>query len=418
MSHNYVITEEIQDRWDEYIDVEGLDEIKGSDRKVLTRLMENTRRDMNETVTAGDIATYDPVLIPLLRRTQPSLVTPGLIGMQPMSGPTGLVFAMHVNYVSNDGLNTRTETWNANVPNKDYSGPMATADAEKLGVDYEVAGGAGDPANDPTYQVNPWAEMDFTISSVTVTAESRAMKARFTDELAQDLRAIHGADADGELVSILQSEVVAEQDREVLGHINLQAVAAGNVQADGSTAGTTHVNVANFGGRWAVEKYQMFIIYIDAQANEIARQTRRGRGNFIITSANVAGALDMAGRLHTDRTWGTMAPNTVGPAFVGVLAGKYKVYVDPYAASDYVTIGYKGANQYDAGLFKTPYVPLRLYRARGEEDFQPRIGFKTRYGLVSNPYYKGTGNAPMSDAGTNQYFRTFTVLNILDPGVT
>lgn len=414
MSQNvYELTESIQKEWAQFVDVDGEATLKSArERKNLIRLMENTKRDLSEQVTASDVAGYDPVLIPMIRRTQPSMVTTGLCGNQPMSGPTGLVFAYRVETKSPAGA--VTEVWNSSAPDKDFTKLADTATSEQLGAALETDS-TSVSTNEPVVQSNPWPEVQFTIEKVTVTAEPRALKATFTDELAYDLRKLHGIDAEMELVNICSTEIVAEQDREILYEINRQAVPGGNVQADGTTAGTTHVNVANFDGRWAVEKYQMFAIYIDAQASLIARNTRRGRGNFIITSSNVAGALDMAGRLNTDVQFGMMAPDTTGPAYVGVLAGKYRVYVDPYAKGDYVTIGYKGVNDYDAGLFIAPYVPLRLYKARGENDFQPRIGFKTRRGLVSNPYYKGTGGAALSDDGTNQYFRTFAVLNILNP---
>lgn len=412
-THSYVLTEDIQQKWNEFIDVEEGTELKGEKRNHLTRLLENTTRNMEEEVTAGDIAKYDPILIPMMVRTQPAMVTTALIGTQPMSGPTGLVFAFHVNYV--DAAGVRTETWRNTVPDMNYSKIADTATAEQLGKNLQVDTTAG-TTNTPVTQTNPWPEMDFVIDKVTVTAEPRALKATFTDELATDFKAIHGGNADAELVNILHTELIAEQDREMLFEVNRQAVLGGNVLADGTTAGNTHVNVTNFDGRWAVEKYQMFVIFIDSQAHEVAVNTRRGRANFMVTTANIAGALDMAGKINSKVTFGLTAPDVTGPAYVGVLAGKYRVYVDPYATEDYVTLGYKGASQYDAGLFMAPYVPLRLYRARGENDFQPRIGFKTRYGIVSNPYFKGTGaNPALSDDGTNHYFRTFKVLNVLNP---
>lgn len=418
---SFEITNEIREKWAPILESEGAPTIKDSTvRNNLIRVLENTARaaeqgDLSEAMTVtgeallrednvtADVARFDPVLMSLIRRTQPSLVANDLVGVQPMSGPTGLIFVMRVNYENSDG--TRTETFNHTVPDVNRSGDgagagMATADGEILGRNNIVDTSDSGAAADPVLQANPWQEMSFAIEKTTVTAVTRALKARYTRELEQDLRAIHGLDAGTELTNILRGELVAEIDREIIASARSLAVDVGDF---GLTDDTD--------GRWEVEKYKALAVKIEREANLIARGTRRGKGNKIVTSATVAGALRMAGSVDTSTDMGTFnAPNTVGLAYVGKFQGGYDLYVDPYLDTDEVMILYKGANVYDAGLFYCPYIPLELVRAVGEEDFQPRMGFKTRYGLQANPFGNVTGVAALGNG--NQYFRKFTVTQL------
>jgi len=259
--------------------------------------------------------------------------------------------------------------------------------------------------------------MGFTIDKATVTAKSRALKAEYTMELAQDLKAIHGLDAETELANILSAEILAEINREVIRTINSQAkTGATTVTGSTSTQGIFDLNV-DADGRWSVEKFKGLIFQLEREANQIAKDTRRGRGNFIICSSDVASAMAAAGMLdYTPALSTNLNVDDTGNTFAGVLNGKHKVYIDPYATTDYVTVGYKGSNAYDAGVFYCPYVPLTMVRAVGENSFQPKIGFKTRYGMVSNPFVD-VGNAAGRDGlaavKTNQYYRIFRVDNIL-----
>jgi hypothetical protein len=255
--------------------------------------------------------------------------------------------------------------------------------------------------------------MGFTIERQTVTAKTRALKAEYTMELAQDLKAIHGLDAETELANILSAEVLAEINREVIRTINSQAKSGGAITASGDASADFDLNV-DADGRWSVEKFKGLVFQLDKDANTIAKETRRGRGNFVICSSNVASALAAAGMLDYAPALSTnLNVDDTGNTFAGVLNGKMKVYVDPFATADYATVGYKGANAYDAGVFYCPYVPLTMVRAVGENTFQPKIGFKTRYGMVSNPFVGSTPTDGLATAKTNQYYRIFRVANIL-----
>ena len=256
--------------------------------------------------------------------------------------------------------------------------------------------------------------MGFTIEKQTVTAKSRALKAEYTMELAQDLKAIHGLDAETELANILSAEILAEINREVIRTINSQAkTGATTVTGSTSTQGIFDLNV-DADGRWSVEKFKGLIFQLEREANQIAKDTRRGRGNFIICSSDVASAMAAAGMLdYTPALNANLNVDDTGNTFAGVLNGKHRVYIDPYAVSDYVTVGYKGSNAYDAGVFYCPYVPLTMVRAIGENTFQPKIGFKTRYGMASNPFVGGTPSDGLAPVKTNQYYRIFRVDNIL-----
>ena len=385
----------------------------------------------------GNVQNFDPVLISLVRRAMPNLIAYDVCGVQPMTGPTGLIFAMKSRYkttrtgvtsgdealfdeaktgFSGDSSFSAGDQADANEPsgldsaavgsdsNADddretnlFAGGMPTADAEGL------AGGN-----------SAFAEMGFTIDKATVTAKSRALKAEYTMELAQDLKAIHGLDAETELANILSAEILAEINREVIRTINSQAkTGATTVTGSTSTQGIFDLNV-DADGRWSVEKFKGLIFQLEREANQIAKDTRRGRGNFLICSSDVASAMAAAGMLdYTPAMSANLQVDDTGNTFAGVLNGKHKVYIDPYAVADYVTVGYKGNNAYDAGVFYCPYVPLTMVRAIGENDFQPKIGFKTRYGMASNPFAPGAVASGLGTVKANPYYRIFRVDNIL-----
>ena len=403
----FELTEEINQKWQEVVEAEGAPEIKDArTKRDLVKMLEVAEQVISEESNSAAVQNWDPILISMIRRTQPSLTTAGLVGIQPMTGPTGLIFVMRNHYV-NPTTGARTETWNQLAPQTDYSRggdstKYSTAEAEALGK--KVGTVSGTAPNEVVSFSTPltamWNEMDFTIEKSSVTAKSRALKARYTRELEQDLRAIHGMDAETELSTMLSTEIVAEIDREILGAMLTEAVNAG-----------THDFDADSDGRWFAEKAKGLAIKIERECNKIARGTRRGKGNFIVTSADVAGALNMIGKIDTQTVLGSFEPNPVGMAFVGVMAGTIRVYIDQYAYTNYVLVGYKGSNVYDAGLFYCPYVALEYMKATGEEDFQPRIGFKTRYALAANPFAQYDGTAIQLGNG-NQYFRKFTITNM------
>ena len=364
----------------------------------------------------------------------PNLIAYDVCGVQPMTGPTGLIFAMKSAYKTTRGGVTSgdealfneamTEFSGDSSFNQDTAGDPSSYDADSAfsgdsNADNDrttaLAGGGMDTANAEALgngTNSAFAEMGFTIDKQTVTAKSRALKAEYTMELAQDLKAIHGLDAETELANILSAEILAEINREVIRSINSQAkTGATTVTGSTSTQGIFDLNV-DADGRWSVEKFKGLIFQLEREANQIAKDTRRGRGNFIICSSDVASAMAAAGMLdYTPAMSANLNVDDTGNTFAGVLNGKHKVYIDPYAVADYVTVGYKGANAYDAGMFYCPYVPLTMVRAIGENSFQPKIGFKTRYGMAPNPFV-GTG-ALSTTVKTNGYYRAFRVDNIL-----
>jgi hypothetical protein len=372
----------------------------------------------------GSVSNWDPVLISLVRRAMPNLMAYDVCGVQPMSGPTGLIFAMKSQYKTTvagvtaddealhneaispySGDTTGTQATGPSgldgvaapgaTDNPDFGGGMSTADAEALG-------NTG----------NAFSEMGFTIEKATVTAQSRALKAEYTIELAQDLKAIHGLDAEAELANILSAEILAEINREVIRTINSQAK-VGAQQANTAVNGVFDLS-SDADGRWSVEKFKGLLVQLDRECNVIAKETRRGKGNVVICSSDVATALTASGMLDYSPALSTnLQVDDTGNTFAGVLNGRIRVYIDPYAVADYITVGYKGTNPYDAGVFYCPYVPLQMVRAVGENDFQPRIGFKTRYGMVSNPYVGTTPANGLAAVKTNQYYRIFRVDNIL-----
>ena len=391
---------------------------------------------LNEAAPAGantgSIGTWDPVLISLVRRAMPNLMAYDVAGVQPMSGPTGLIFAMKSRYDagttgSNEALfgeadmrHSGTKTAAAagadgsglNVTNTGGGAAALTIDSDRLsnlaniGMTTDSAEALGDAAG------NAFEQMGFTIEKATVTAKSRALKAEYTLELAQDLKAIHGLDAETELANILSTEILAEINREVIRTINSQAI-TGALQASTAVNGIFDMS-SDADGRWSVEKFKGLIVQIEREANVIAKETRRGKGNFIICSSDVASALAASGMLdYTPALSVSLNVDDTGNTFAGVLNGRTRVYIDPYATVDYVTVGYKGTNPYDAGIFYCPYVPLTMVRAVGEENFQPKIGFKTRYGMASNPFVGAAPANGLAAVKTNQYYRIFRVDNIM-----
>ena len=394
------LSEEIKDKWQPVMEHEDLPQIQDATKRAITlRLLENQEKALQEAnVTGANVDNWDPILISLVRRTMPQLMAYDTIGVQPMSGPTGLIFAMKSHYTGEASTGAEALTSTAGQPDVDWSGDegtanvLSTADGEALGG---FVSGGGD-----------FKEMSFSIEKSSVTADTRALKAKYSLELAQDLKAIHGLDAESELSNILSAEILAEINREVIEMILSQATAG--AASGTANAGTFDVAdaVDNRGARWGGERYKSLLIQINREANLIAKNTGRGAGNWIICSADVASALDMvAGLAVPNMDVGANQPDVSQNVFAGTLGGKYKVYIDQFAAADSVTVGYKGSNMYDAGMFYCPYVPLQLMKSIGEEDFQPRLGFKTRYGLTHNPFASGT-------AGQNPYFRKFTVANL------
>ena len=389
------------------------------------------------TTQTGGLAGFDPVLISLIRRAMPNLVAYDICGVQPMSGPTGLIFAMKSHYETKSGPEALF-----NEPDADFSGGYdATANA------YDTANPAagsnpgllndspaGSYDNGATRMAREDAEalgesgklfreMSFSIEKTAVTAQSRALKAEYTLELAQDLKAIHGLDAEQELANILSSEILAEINREVVRTV--YTIAKPGAQNNVANAGKFDLDVDS-NGRWSVEKFKGLMFQVERDANAIAQQTRRGKGNFIITSADVASALAMSGTLdYSSGLTGAGGPSIgevddTGNLLVGTINGRIKVYVDPYSANvsdaHYYVVGYKGSSPYDAGLFYCPYVPLQMVRSIGPDTFQPKIGFKTRYGMVANPFVvkaNGTPDAADLTASRNQYYRRVKVENLM-----
>ncbi len=467
-------SEHLQEKWAPLLNYEGLDPIKDSHRKAVTAvLLENQEKFLREqssfeqggmlteqptnsvgadgfqggSAAGGPTAGFDPVLISLIRRSMPNLVAYDLAGVQPMSGPTGLIFAMRSRYTNQSG----TEAF-FNEPDTTFSGQDAGFDesngfadvASGIGStiqsgtnpsvlnpvgsatssDYTVGGGMRKDSAESLDGTGSDAfnQMAFSIEKVTVTAKSRALKAEYSLELAQDLKAIHGLNAEAELANILSTEILAEINREVIRTI--YKVAEQGAVANTANAGVFDLDIDS-NGRWSVEKFKGLLFQIERDANAIAQRTRRGKGNIIMCSADVASALTMAGVLdYTPALNANLNVDDTGNTFAGVLQGKYRVYIDPYSSNltsanasggnQYYVVGYKGTNPYDAGLFYCPYVPLQMVRAVGENSFQPKIGFKTRYGLVANPFAEGTNQGLGAlKVNQNRYYRRVAVKNLM-----
>ena len=434
------MSETLQEKWQPVLSHPDLPEINDPYKKAVTSVvLENQERAFNEErgyisedspvnnagggVGGTGVDNWNPILISLVRRSLPNLIAYDICGVQPMTGPTGLVFCMKARYNDNTSRLAMTEAL-FDEADSDFSGagtqagtdPFGDAAAYATGTGMTTAAGEakGDSAS------NAFASMAFTIEKATVTAKSRALKAEYTIELAQDLKAIHGLDAETELANILSAEILAEINREVVRTVNLQAKAG--AQTGVANAGRFDLDVDS-SGRWSVEKFKGMLFQIERDANVIARESRRGKGNFILCSSDVASALSMAGMLDYAPALNTeLNVDDAGNTFVGVLNGKYKVYIDPYYTLDpvsghsnegYMTVGYRGSNPYDAGVFYCPYVPLQMVRAVGENSFQPKIGFKTRYGMISNPFVGSTPSDGLASAGSNFYYRKVEVENIL-----
>jgi hypothetical protein len=459
-------TEQLQEKWAPILDYQGMDPIKDSHRRAVTAiLLENQERALHEereflyetpTVNtqsgtgnpgfsasaSSPVAGFDPVLISLIRRAMPNLVAYDLAGVQPMNGPTGLIFAMRSRYTNQSGAETfynevdsafsgqgstfgETDGWTDGSvglgttaqqgSNPGALNPISGATATTYNVGQGMRTDEGEALG--TSGGAQFNEMAFSIEKVTVTAKSRALKAEYSLELAQDLKAIHGLNAEAELANILSTEILAEINREVIRTIYNVAETGATVNT--ATAGTFDLDVDS-NGRWSVEKFKGLIFQIERDANAIAQRTRRGKGNMILCSADVASALTMAGVLdYTPALNANLSVDDTGNTFAGVLAGKFRVYIDPYAANNsanqYYVAGYKGSSPYDAGIFYCPYVPLQMVRAVGENTFQPKIGFKTRYGIVANPFAKGATltNPGVLERNSNVYYRRVKVANLM-----
>ena len=442
------LSETHEKKWQPVLEHADLPKIGDSYKRAVTAtILENQERAMKEdnaflseaaptNSTGASISNWDPILISLVRRAMPNLIAYDIAGVQPMTGPTGLIFAMRSRYDSQsgtealfdeadtdfsgrnkagsavDGYSTTAQSGtNPEVLNDSPAGTyttgtaMTTAAAEALG---DASG-------------NSFAEMAFSIEKSTVTAKSRALKAEYTMELAQDLKAIHGLDAETELANILSAEILAEINREVVRTIYTNAE-KGSPAGHVTTAGVFDLDTDS-NGRWSVERFKGLMFNLERDANRIAQRTRRGKGNIIITSADVASALQMAGVLdYTPALNNNLTVDDTGNTFAGVLNGRFKVYIDPYSANSasahYYVVGYKGTSPYDAGMFYCPYVPLQMVRAVGQDTFQPKIGFKTRYGLQANPFAEaGTGDAAVingaGSANSNRYYQRTQVANLM-----
>ena len=452
------LSETYEKKWQPVLEHPDLPKISDSYRRAVTAtILENQERAQKEdaaflhesapsNATGSSVANWDPILISLVRRAMPNLIAYDIAGVQPMTGPTGLIFAMRSRYTSQTGAEALF-----NEADTDFSARNAAGDSTLPGV-----GGAGSSSQSGT---NPavlndspagayttgtgmstataealgdtgniaFAEMAFSIEKSTVTARSRALKAEYTMELAQDLKAIHGLDAETELANILSAEILAEINREVVRTI--YSVAEKGASANTGTVNTTTEGIFDLdtdsNGRWSVERFKGLMFQVEREANAIAQRTRRGKGNILITSSDVASALQMAGVLdYAPALNNNLSVDDTGNTFAGVLNGRFRVYIDPYSAnntaSQYFIVGYKGTSPYDAGIFYCPYVPLQMVRAVGQDTFQPKIGFKTRYGLVANPFAQtgaisGAATA-VNDAGnlnSNRYYRRVKVSNLM-----
>jgi hypothetical protein len=419
------LSETIEKKWEPVLKHESLAPIADPYRRAVTAvILENQEKAMREergilheathaNATGASIDNYDPILISLVRRALPNLMAYDVAGVQPMTGPTGLIFAMRSHYTSQSGTEALF-----NEADTDFSGEGTHAGSNPVDGSYTTGTGVSTSTAEGFGDSTSLAQVAFSIDKTTVTAKSRALKAEYTIELAQDLKAIHGLDAESELSNILSQEILAEINREVIRTIYKVAKTGA---ASTATAGTFDLDVDS-NGRWSVERFKGLLFNIERDANAIAQDTRRGKGNFIICSSDVASALAMAGVLdYTPALSTNLNVDDTGNTFAGVLNGRYKVYVDPYsantgAASQFYVVGYKGTSPYDAGIFYCPYVPLQMVRAIDPNTFQPKIGFKTRYGMIANPYVtqsNGTIDADTFTSARNQYYRKVKVTNLM-----
>ena len=442
-------SENLQEKWQPVLNHPDLPEIKDNYKKAVTSIiLENQEKAMKEDNAflseaaptnsgfgGSNMQGYDPILISLVRRAMPNLIAYDICAVQPMTGPTGLIFAMKSKFSSQGGTEALFNEPDAGFSNDDAAGdlnstamtgtnPAVLNDASPGtyltgGADYGSATGGGMTTGEAEAlgdaSANSFAEMAFSIERSTVTATSRALKAEYTMELAQDLKAIHGLDAETELSNILSAEILAEINREVIRTIYKSAKKGASINT--TTAGIFDLDTDS-NGRWSVEKFKGLMFQIERDANVIAQETRRGKGNIIITSSDVASALQMAGVLdYTPALNNNLQVDDTGNTFAGVLNGRYRVYIDPYAAnnaaSQYYVVGYKGTSPYDAGIFYCPYVPLQMVRAVGENTFQPKIGFKTRYGVAQNPFATSDATDVKAGSDDNTYYRRVQVANLM-----
>jgi hypothetical protein len=440
------LSENYQKKWQPVLEHPDLPKITDTYKRAVTSvILENQERALKEDAqfmtetaptnsTAGSVANWDPILISLVRRAMPNLIAYDIAGVQPMSGPTGLIFAMRSRFKASNGtealFDEAESQFSAAKTTADVPGSAGTSSAGETnpavlndsspgaytaegGMTTATAEALGDSGN------NSFAEMAFSIEKSTVTAKSRALKAEYTMELAQDLKAIHGLDAESELANILSAEILAEINREVVRTIYVNSEKG--AQTDTTAAGIFDLDTDS-NGRWSVERFKGLMFQLERDANAIAQRTRRGKGNVIICSSDVASALQMAGVLdYTPALNNNLAVDDTGNTFAGVLNGRFKVYIDPYSANgsskQFYVVGYKGTSPYDAGMFYCPYVPLQMVRAVGQDTFQPQIGFKTRYGLQANPFAEaGSGdNAVVNGSGaanSNRYYRKVQITNL------
>ena len=441
------LSESIQQKWQPVLEHPDLPKINDAYKRAVTSMvLENQEKALKEdaaflseaaptNATGSSIQNWNPILISLVRRSMPNLIAYDIAGVQPMSGPTGLIFAMRSRYASQAGGEALFDEADSDFSGRNAAGSSvanktgvaqsgtnpavlndspAGAYTSGSGMTTDYAEALGDASG------NAFAEMAFSIEKSTVTAKSRALKAEYTMELAQDLKAIHGLDAETELSNILSAEILAEINREVVRSVYIGSEKG--AQTNTTTAGIFDLDTDS-NGRWSVERFKGLMFQLERDANVIAQRTRRGKGNIIICSSDVASALQMAGVLdYTPALNNNLNVDDTGNTFAGVLNGKYKVYIDPYsantAAKQYFVVGYKGTSPYDAGIFYCPYVPLQMVRAVGQDTFQPKIGFKTRYGLVANPFAgAGASDAITADgltsANANRYYRKVQIVNLM-----
>jgi len=439
------LTENLQEKWQPVLEHPDLPKIEDAyKRAVTTVILENQEKSVREdksfmaeaapiNSTGSSVDNFDPVLISLVRRAMPNLIAYDICGVQPMTGPTGLIFAMKSRFGTQAGAEALFNEADSDFSARDAAGGSGSPDAQagtnpatlndspSAGTYTTGSGMSTAQAETLGDGTDEFAEMAFSIDKVTVTAKSRALKAEYTMELAQDLKAIHGLDAETELANILSSEILAEINREVVRTIYGHAKPGAQVNV--TTAGIFDLDTDS-NGRWSVEKFKGLMYQLERDANAIGQQTRRGKGNIILCSADVASALQMAGVLdYAPALASNLNVDDTGNTFAGVLNGKFKVYVDPYSAnvsaSQFYVCGYKGTSPYDSGLFYCPYVPLQMVRAVGQDSFQPKIGFKTRYGMVQNPFASTNGLGALDNSGAvaagdqNLYYRRVKVTNIM-----
>lgn len=458
---NYTLNEEIKSKWEPVLEHKSMPEIKDSYRKNVTIMMlENMDRfnrgkqplmEAPTNVSGGtginapnaNMANWDPVLVSLVRRSTPNLLAFDVAGVQAMTGPTGLMFALRSRYTAPNGaealFNEANTTFSSGVGTHGAFEDFLDTGTHAVGAQSNAYTGIGKTVSQG--ESGTWAEMAFSIERTSVTALTRNLKAEYSTELAQDLRAVHGLEAEAELANILTTEILSEQNRELIRTINIIALASGVSGSDPYQVGNKYGAVADISGTPTFdvdavatasglmtfsERFKTLLFQLELECNAIAKSTRRGRGNYIITSSNVASALSMSGMLNYAPALQTnLQVDDTGNLFAGVLNGRIKVYIDPFATVDYVTVGYRGANQFDSGVFYCPYVPLEMVRALDDATFQPKIGFKTRYGVAANPFanlvanqISGAGQAATTTdnglkAHSNIYFRKFAVTNLI-----